>query len=249
MIAHGGLAEEPAAQPRPFDLLSFSLIRDGLPRTVLRLQAQDDSTYELHVQKGSASNPTMQFTRVLPVETAQRLKDALQELGVFGWDDAPRIDCGSSAMRWNLRIVFKEGVFAQEFKGGSDVPPAFDGMLEEFYRIDFPRPPEKAGVGSSSLGLGADSLVGLESALEGAGVDLSQLGEVFGESGLFGADALGGDMAALLAEARTNPRIFEQRMKDEFKHLPREQQQSLLDMLASTGMASRAWWERFFGLY
>ena len=75
-------------------------------------------------------------------------------------------------------------------------------------------------------------------------VDFSKLGELFG-----GGDAgdLGGmgDMQSMFAEMQRNPQAMQQRLKDEFRHMSPDEQDRLLDMLASTGMASRAWWERF----
>ena len=62
-------------------------------------------------------------------------------------------------------------------------------------------------------------------------------------SGLEGLDA--SEMTRLLDEARTNPYALQQRMRDEFRHMPADEQERMLDALAASGMASRAWWERF----
>jgi hypothetical protein len=48
-----------------------------------------------------------------------------------------------------------------------------------------------------------------------------------------------------LEQARSDPYALQARMRDEFKHLPPDEQEKLLDALASAGGASRAWWERF----
>ena len=66
-------------------------------------------------------------------------------------------------------------------------------------------------------------------------LDFSKLGEAFS----------GGAMADLFADAQNNPQAFQQRMKEEFRHMSPEEQNQLLDMLASTGMGSREFWERF----
>ena len=89
------------------------------------------------------------------------------------------------------------------------------------------------GIGGLSAGdLGAYGAMGKG----GVGdMDFSKLGEMM----------QGDEMADLFGELQRNPQVFEQRMKEEFRHMSPEEQNSMLDMLASTGMASRAWWERF----
>ena len=250
----------------PFHSLSFTLIEGTRPRAALRLKLREGGMYELHVEKGSASRPTSQFTREVPLETAQKLKDALQDIGVFAWDesygDAPDVP----ARRWTLNTVFKEGVFATSSKGGSDVPVGFETMLEEFYRLDFPRPEaaratasaprQGIGLGTAlntmgSLGLG--SVGGMSAGDMGAygaagkgglgDVDFSKLGDVLG------GELAGAGFGDVFAEMQRNPQALEQRMKDEFRHMSPDEQNQLLDMLAGTGIASRAWWERFLRGY
>lgn len=245
-------------QPLPFHSFTFTLIADRRPRTAFRMMARDNGLYELHVEKGSASNPTSQFTRDVPVDVAQRLKDALQDIGVFGWDESYGDTAAPGSRRWSVTTVFKEDVFSVASKGGSDAPASFDAMLEELYRLDFPRPEggkpsgasmrQGVGLGTAlnsmgSMGLG--SIGGMSAGDMGAygavgkggfgDVDFSQLGDLFAS----------GDMADMLADMQKNPQAMQQRMKDEFRRMSPDEQNRLLDMLASTGMASRAWWERF----
>ena len=242
----------------PFHSFNFTLIADRKPRTAFRLRSVEGGMYELHVEKGSASNPTSQFTRQVPVDVAQRLKDALQDIGVFGWDESYGDAKAPGSRRWTVNTVFKEGVFSVASKGGSDAPAGFDAMLEELYRLDFPRPDEKA-----SAGVAPRRSVGLGTALNSMGsLGLGSIGGMSaGDMGAYGAVGKGGfgdmdfsklseafadgHMADLFADAQRNPEAIQQRMKDEFRHMSSEEQNRMLDMLASTGLASREWWERF----
>ena len=224
----------PASEQLPFHSFAFTLIDNKRPRAMLRLSASDEGFYELHVEKGSASRPASQFTRQVPVETAQRLKDALQSLGVFGWDEEYGDSRAPGSRRWRVSTIFKEGVFSVSSRGGSDVPVGFDDMLEELYRLDFPRPDQPKAAPSGIVGLPTESM----------GFDFGQLADLMGGDGLPGFDAA--SMTELLDEARSNPQALQNRMREEFRHMPREEQDRLLDALASSGMASRAWWERFF---
>ena len=242
----------------PFHSLSFTLIEGTRPRALFRMKRKESGMYELHVERGSAANPSSQFTREVPVATAQGLKDALQEIGVFAWDESYPDSPGAPARRWTLSTVFKKDVFSVSSKGGSDVPVGFEILLEELYKLDFPRPDasrasatsarQGIGLGTAlnsmgSLGLG--SIGGMSAGDLGAygamgkgsigDMDFSKLGEMM----------QGDEMADLFGELQRNPQAFEQRMKEEFRHMSPEEQNKMLDMLASTGMASRAWWERF----
>ena len=214
----------------PFQSFSFTLVENGRPRTSLRLDAAgaEDGLYELAVQKGSATNPLAQFTRIVPLETAQRLRDAFQEIGVFNWDEEYGDTSAPGSRRWTVTTVFQEGVFSVASKGGSDVPRGFDAMLEELYRLDFPRP--VAAVANANAVASRSS-----AAQAAAGIDFARLADELGRSGMPGFDA-----------ANLNAHEIESRMKSEFRRLSPSEQSQLLDALASTGLASRAWWERFF---
>lgn len=220
----------------PFYSISFNLLEDRRPRCAFRMLDNGDGTYELHVEKGSAANPLAQFTRTVPASVAARLKDGFQDAGVFSWEESYGDLPTGPALRWSLSVVFKKDVFSVTSKGGNDVPAGFDLMLEELYRLDFPRPDEpakNAGVPIPAAG--------------GAGVDFSQLAHLMGEGGMQGLDP--SEMVDLLSEAGSNPQAFQQRMRDEFRHLPADDQERMLDALASAGFASRAWWERFLRGY
>ena len=304
----------------PFHSFAFTLIEDGRPRTALRLTAVDvgeragnggasagagvgagagagaDESfgmYELHVEKGSAANPSSQFTRKVPVEVAQRLRDSLQEIGVFNWAEeygegadagdgaGAGADAGNGGLhrRWTVTTVFKKDVFSVASKGRGVVPPGFDDMLEELYRLDFPRPKSSKGQagqgGAPGLGsiigasgfrgagglsagdLGAFSSYGsklgggqgfpgapfMSGLGDGSGADFSQIADALQKNGFPDFDA--SDMGDLLAEVGSNPQALQDRMREEFRHMSPDEQNRMLDALASTGMASRAWWERF----
>ena len=77
----------------------------------------------------------------------------------------------------------------------------------------------------------------------GAGFDFSRIADSL-EGGLAGMDAR--EMQELMSQMQANPQAMQQRMKEEFRHLSSDEQNKMLDALASTGMATREWWERFF---
>lgn len=259
------MTEQTAA---PFDSFSFTLIEDKRPRSAFRMAVQQDGTYELHVEKGSASNPSSQFTRTIPRESAQKLKDALDAIGVFGWEEAYGNRAGAPARRWNITTVFKEGVFTVASKGRSETPAGFDSMLEELYRLDFPRPVAQAkqagaGIGNAIRSMGASGIGGLSAGDLGAYGAAGKIGDALGNAAEFGrmpgaegidfsqiADLMNdidaSEMSRLFAEAQNNPQAMQQRMRDEFAHMTPDEQNRLLDSLSASGMASRAWWERFF---
>ena len=218
----------------PFESFSFTLLDNKRPRAAFRMAAAEDGMYELRVQKGSAANPSSQFTRLVPLQIAQRLKDSLQAIGVFGWDESYGDTTAPGSRRWTVSTVFKAGVFSVASSGGSDTPIGFESMLEELYRLDFPRPetPPASSMSGSRTSGG-----------EGLGVDYNQLADLMKGSGLEGLDA--SEMTRLLDEARTNPYALQQRMRDEFRHMPADEQERMLDALAASGMGSRGWWERF----
>ena len=194
----------------PFQNFSFTLVEDKLPRRFLRLKAADDALFELHVEKGSASNLVSQFTRMVPLETAQRLMKKMQEAGVLDWEET-----------------------YGDARGGSDVPAGFDELVEELYRLDFPR----AANPKSQVGQG------MSNPLASMDVDYAQMADLFSNGGIEGFDP--STLVDLLSEARMNPSGLQGRIRDEFRQLPPDEQERMLDALASSGMASRAWWERF----
>ena len=89
--------------------------------------------------------------------------------------------------------------------------------------------------------------LGAYSTTGNAGIDLSRITDL-----LKGGDMPGlgdADMSDLLADIQRNPQALQQRMRDEFRHMSPDEQNRMLDALAATGMASRAWWERFLRGY
>ncbi|MBQ9021993.1 MAG: hypothetical protein IJ113_08310 [Eggerthellaceae bacterium] len=220
----------------PFEQLIFNLNDRVNGRVLFQMAVADDDNYDLHVEKGPATQPSVDFTRTVPRKTAEALRDAMANLGVFGWDEEYPDDEAGGSRRWTLRIVFQEGVYTQQCSGGSKVPDNFDALLEEFYQLDLPRP-------------GADDAPGIAMP---AGMPAGMPMGFPDMSALFAGAPEGGPDAALLAEMQqamadlqAHPERFQQQLKEEFLSLPPEAQNSMLDMLASTGMGSRDWWERF----
>lgn len=212
----------------PFHSFTFTLIADKRPRTAFRMKMVEDGMYELHVEKGSASNPTSQFTRQIPVEVAQRLKDALQGIGVFGWAESYGDSVAPGSQRWSMSAVFKEGVFSVASRGGSDVPLGFDEMLEELYRLDFPRP-NTAGAADARHARGTTG--------GGPAASFSALPTSIGD---LAAYASKGDFANL------DLSTLQQRMRDEIGRMGPAERKQLIDMLVQSGMGTRAFWEDFF---
>ncbi|ACU95016.1 hypothetical protein Ccur_13400 [Cryptobacterium curtum DSM 15641] len=233
-------ADQMVAQSRhnpPFHSLTFMMFKQPGGRSVFRMKEDGSGMYKLNVETGSSANGT-HFTRTLPQASAQQLKDDLSAAGVFGWDEQYDLDAD---FKWTLNVVFKEGVYSQSSQGGSKVPPGFDEMLEAFYRLDFPRPDANetnqrgtASFGSASLPFQFDKSTSFDfSSLSGMvdldGIDQSALAE----------------MQQAFATLQSDPARFQQMMRSEFAAMSAESQEGLLDMLASIGVASRAWWERF----
>ena len=98
-------------------------------------------------------------------------------------------------------------------------------MLEELYRLDFPRP-EASRVG------------GAAAAPEGAfgGLSPAALSDMLGS----------GEAREMLDQLQRNPQAMQQRMKDEFRRMSPDEQRQLIDMLSASGMGDRDFWERFF---
>ena len=203
----------------PFYSFTFTLIADKKPRTAFRMKALGSGLYALHGEKGAAANPSSQFTREVPLEVAQNLKDALYGIGVFDWEESYGDAVAPGTRKWTVNTVFKEGVFSVASKGGSDAPAGFDDMLEELYRLDFPRPaePKTASMPVIPTSMG----------------DLAAFASKEGLPGI-------GDLANM------DPAVLQQRLKDEFKHMSPEEQNQMIDMLVQSGMGTRDFWERFF---
>lgn len=212
----------------PFESFTFMTFETPQGRSLFRMSLASDM-YELHVEQGSAANPAVKFTRTVPRETAQKLKDRLGELGVFSWDEAPQASPRDNLAQWSLALVFKKDVFSVEARGANKVPAHFDDVLEELYQLDFPRPAAPKEPEAP--------------AFDGMPFDMGAMQNLFGADG---PNAYAFEqMQEALETMRTDPARFQQMMRDEFRALPVEQQEAFINALASTGMASRAWWERF----
>ena len=237
----------------PFERFSFTLVADRKPRAAFQLTLAEDGTYALHFERGSASNPLSQFNRTIPASRIQEFKDRLQAIGVFGWSESYGSLAGAPAMRWSVSTVFREGVFSVASRGGSDVPQDFDAFLEELYRLDFPRPEGSSATSvqspllSGSAGLGALTgatgefgNMGMLGQMGSAGFDFSKLSGMLPDS-----DVPLGEIAGMLDGLQNNPAELQRRMRDEYSHMTPDEKDALIDMLASTGMASREWWRRW----
>ena len=225
------------SEKAPFEKLIFSLNDRVNGRVLFRMEQSGEDSYEVHVEKGPATQLTTDFTRTLPRKTAENLRDALAALGVFGWDETYGDELAPGSKQWRLKIVFQEGVFTQESSGGSTVPEGFDGLLEELYQLDLPRP-------------GADDAPGITAQPAMPGMfgmpGMPDMSAFFAGAPEGGPDAsLIAEMQQAMADLQAHPERFQQQLKEEFLSLPPEAQSNMLDMLASTGMGSRDWWERF----
>lgn len=220
----------------PFQSLSFSLTDKAIGRRVFRMKYQAETDdYHLHVESGISAESSEEFERTLSRRNADDLYQVLRDIDAFNWEAEYGDSTYPGSRRWNIYIVFQEDVFSVQSLGGSDVPAGFDTLLEAFYSLDLPRPATSAPGMAGAQGLSGS-----------AGVpDLSSL---FGAAGVPGGpDPFAIEqMQEAFAEMQRNPEGFAQQMREEFRHLPREQQDMMLDMLASSGMATREWWERFF---
>ncbi len=218
----------------PFDRFTFTCTDRVNGRVLFWMHRLQDDSYELHAEKGPSGQLMAEFTRTVPLKTAEALRDELSEAGVFGWDESYPDDAAPGSRRWNMTIVFQEGVYTQTCSGGSSVPDGFDALMEALYKLDLPRP-------------GADDAPGISTPpmMPGmpGGFDLSAL---FSGGPAGGPDAsMLAEMQQTMAEMQAHPERFQQQIKEEFRSLPLEQQEGMLDMLASTGMAPREWWEKF----
>ena len=223
-----------SAKP-PFHSFSFTMTDKGIGRRVFRMKYQLESNdYQLHIEAGPSADPEQEFDRVVSRTHAEKLLGVLSDIDAFNWESGYGDTAAPGTLRWNTNIVFQENVFSLQSFGGSDVPAGFDDLLEALYQMDLPRPAQSA---STPFGQGPSGMAGTP--------DFSSLFGGLGGPG--GPDPeMFQQMQEAFADMQRNPEAFAQQMRDEFRHLPYEQQESLIDVLASSGMATREWWERFF---
>ncbi len=220
---------ESTAEKPPFHSIKFTIADQG-GRRLFQMTSNADGTFSTQVQKGSASNPSLDESHTLPLESARELRDELGRIGVFEWEDSYDDKPGAPLLKWSLLIVFEVDVFSLDIRGGSAVPPHFDDLLQALYKLDFPRPVGEAPAAPS----------GNAAAVGTAGMDFSQL---FGQGGM--DPQMMAQMQTMMSQMQSNPEMIADQMRMGFHDLPIDQQNQLLDMLASTGTASREWWENF----
>lgn len=241
----------------PFLALSFSFNDRAHGRMAVRMsyldeeartQAQDsmrDCDYQLHVEAGPAERTTTDFTKSATLSQARTLVERLLDAGVFSWEESYPDDPQAGTARWMLGVVFDPGVFEIRSRGGSAYPQGYDAMMEAFYELGLPRPERDEpaenhgflGVpfGESAVSgapFGVQAMQGFLKALEG-------MGEGVGGFGM-------SDIQRIMADMQADPQRMQEMLRSEFRSMPADQQNAMIDLLASTGFATRAWWERFF---
>lgn len=227
-------------EPSPFDG-EFDFSAEGVsPSEMLDEPAPITGLhYVLHYEEGAAGRATEGDLDVT-LEQAQNLQNRLVEAGVYLWDPEYGNDPNQPAAKWSLTAVLQQGVFTQSVRGGSDFPQGFTQMMEAFYEVGLPKPEvPKPQRSSSPMGMGA--MGGMD------GFDPSQMFSAMQAMMSTGMpqQALE-EMQEIMNELKDNPEAFQERLKSEFRSLPPSQQDELLNLLSSTGMGSRDWWEDFF---
>lgn len=241
----------------PFSALSFSFNDRAHGRMVVRMryldeearmQAQDGMRgcdYRLHVEAGPAERTTVDFTKGATLSQARTLVEKLLDAGVFSWDESYPDDSQSGTARWMLDVVFDPGVFEIHSRGGSAYPQGYDAMMEAFYELGLPRPGQDEPVGSrgfSGVPFGEAAASNMPFNAEAMQGFLKAFGDM-GE-GVGGFDMA--DVQRIMADMQADPQRMQEMLRSEFLSMPADQQNAMIDLLASTGFASRAWWERFF---
>lgn len=241
-------------QKVPFKALAFSFTDRAHGRMTVRMKhlegeeapaAAAGDPYLLHIEQGPAERTVVKFDKGASLDTASGLCTQLLEAGVFSWDETFPDDPTVGPSRWMLNIVLEPGVFEVHVRGGSMYPQGFDAMMEAFYGLGLPRP-EEAGSqrqGFSGMpfagagGLGAFNPAALQGLFE-------QMQRMMDSSGAGGAGLE--EFQTVMRDIQENPQRMQELMRSEFRSMPAEQRNAMLDMLAATGLATRDWWERFF---
>lgn len=247
-----------AGESVPFSALSFSFNDRAHGRMTVRMryldeegrtQAQDDMRdcdYQLHVEAGPAERTTTDFTKGATLLQARTLVEKLLDAGVFSWEESYPDDPQAGMARWMLGVVFDPGVFEIRSRGGSAYPQGYDAMMEAFYELGLPRP----GQDESVREIGFSGVPFGEAAVSGKPFNMQSmqgfLKAVEGmDEGLDGFN-MAADMQRIMADMQADPQRMHEMLRNEFRSMPADQQDAMIDMLASMGFASRAWWERFF---
>lgn len=239
----------------PFKAISFSFNDRAHGRMVVRMKyiSEEERTgdvqgpYLLHIEQGPAERTIASFTTDASFEQASILCEKMLEAGVFSWDEDHADDPTIGPSRWMLNVVFEPDVFEIHSRGGSMYPVGFDAMMEAFYDLGLPRPDVDKGKSSSAglfdmplsdaggLGMGFFN----PAAMQGL---MSQMQQMMDKE--FGSVSFE-DLQMVMRDMQTDPSRMQELMRSEFRSMSVEQQNALLDMLASTGIGSREWWKNF----
>lgn len=241
------------AQKVPFKALAFSFTDRAHGRMTVRMKhlageeapsAAMGDPYLLHIEQGPAERTVVKFDKGASVEQASRLCTQLLEAGVFSWDESFPDDPTVGPSRWMLNIVLDPDVFEVHVRGGSMYPQGFDAMMEAFYELGLPRPEEQESRRRGFAGMPISGAAGAgafnPAAIQGL---FDQMQHMMGSSG---AGAGLEEFQMVMRDIQQNPQRMQEMMRSEFRNMPAEQRNALLDMLAATGLGSRDWWERFF---
>ena len=236
-----------AAKP-PFKALTFSFNDRAHGRMVVRMKHLDNEAreqaaeavrgadYQLHVEAGPAERTTTDFTRGATMEQARRLSERLLDAGVFSWEETYGNDPEAGMARWMLGVVFEPGVFEIRSSGGSAYPAGFDAMMEALYELGLPQPgsdePKRGGFGGVPFGEAAASGLPFNTqSMEGFAKAFESLDMDFGSMDM-------ADLQGAIADMRANPQRMQELLRSEFRSMPADQQDVMLDLLASTGFAT-----------
>ena len=244
------------AEKPPFRALTFSFNDRAHGRMTVRAkyldaEARSNATgpvrgfeYQLHVEAGPAERTTTDFTKGMGMATARTLIERLLDAGAFSWDESYPDDPQAGVARWMLGIVFEPDVFEIRSRGGSAYPQGFDAMMDALYDLGLPRPgsDDNARVGFSGIPFGEASVAGMPfnaQSMQG----LMKAFEGMAPGGMEGFDL--SDLQRVMADLQSDPQRMQDMLRSEFRSMPAEQQNAMLDLLASTGIATRQWWEDF----
>lgn len=241
-------------QKVPFKALAFSFTDRAHGRMNVRMKYLTEEersergttdSYMLHIEQGPAERTSVKFDKGASVDQASRLCAQLLEAGVFSWEENVPDDPTVAPSRWVLNIILEPGVFEVHSRGGSMYPQGFDAMMEAFYELGLPRPEEvqeaRRGFGGMPFGEAAASMSMFNPAsMQGL---FRQMQQMSGQSGM-GFDF--GDFQEVMRDMQENPQRMQEMIRSEFRSMPADQRNAMLDMLASTGFGTRDWWEKFF---
>ena len=238
----------------PFKALAFSFTDRAHGRMTVRMKyvpEQDrkpengDDSYLVHIEQGPAERTVVKLDKGASVASASALCTQMLEAGVFSWDEVYGDDVTVGPSRWMLNMILEPDVFEVHVRGGSMYPCGFDAMMEGFYALGLPRPadlePSKAGFPSEGFGaLGAMGMFN-PTAMQGM---MAQMQKMLGQPGA--PDIDWEQMQMVMRDMQSDPARMQDLIRSEFRSMPADQRNAMLDMLASTGFGSRDWWERFF---